>query len=391
MITRRVRSAVEGALALQPAVALLGPRQVGKTTLAHQIADDRPSIYLDLKSPSDRAKLQDAGAFLRANAERLVVLDEIHRAPDLFLELRGIIDDYRRKGMRAGKFLILGSASLDLLRQSGETLAGRIAYIDMGPFDALEAAGDQRTLDQLWIRGGFPESFLSPTDAASLAWRGYLIRTYLEREVALFGPRIPSETLRRLWTMLAHNQGALLNASQISASLSVSAQTVTRYIDLLCDLLLVRRLTPVHPNVGKRLVKSPKVYVRDSGLLHELLGIGNYNVLAGHPIRGASWEGFVVENLIGVLKGRTIPGFYRTSAGAEIDLVLERPNRGPLAIEIKSGAVPTIGKGFHIAVADLKPAASFVVYAGEDRYPLGSGIEAIGLRELMALLDADEV
>lgn len=391
MISRRVLKSVEEALALQPAVALLGPRQVGKTTLARQIADSRPSIYLDLESPPDRAKLQDAGSFLRANSERLVVLDEIHRAPGLFLELRGVIDDYRRQGMRAGKFLILGSASLDLLRQSGETLAGRIAYIDMGPFDALETAGDQRSLDRLWIRGGFPESFLSPSDAASLAWRGDLIRTYLEREVALFGPRIPSETLRRLWTMLAHNQAALLNASQISASLSVSSQTVTRYIDLLCDLLLVRRLTPIHPNVGKRLVKAPKVYVRDSGLLHELLGIGDYNALAGHPIRGASWEGFVIENLIAVLRGRTIPGFYRTAAGAEIDLILERPSRGPIAIEIKSGAVPSVAKGFHMAIADLKPAASFVVYAGEERYPIGAGIEAIGLRELMTLLDADKV
>lgn len=391
MISRRVLKSVEEALALQPAVALLGPRQVGKTTLARQIADSGPSIYLDLESPPDRAKLQDAGSFLRANAERLVVLDEIHRAPGLFLELRGVIDDYRRQGMRAGKFLILGSASLDLLRQSGETLAGRIAYIDMGPFDALEAAGDQRSLDRLWIRGGFPESFLSPSDAASLAWRGDLIRTYLEREVALFGPRIPSETLRRLWTMLAHNQGALLNASQIAASLSVSAQTVTRYIDLLRDLLLVRRLTPIHPNVGKRLVKAPKVYVRDSGLLHELLGIGDYNALAGHPIRGASWEGFVIENLIAVLRGRTIPGFYRTAAGAEIDLILERPSRGPIAIEIKSGAVPSVTKGFHMAIADLKPAASFVVYAGEERYPIGAGIEAISLRELMTLLDADKV
>ncbi len=391
MISRRVLKSVEEALALQPAVALLGPRQVGKTTLARQIADSRPSIYLDLEAPPDRAKLQDAGSFLRANSDRLVVLDEIHRAPGLFLELRGVIDDYRRQGMRTGKFLILGSASLDLLRQSGETLAGRIAYIVMGPFDALETAGDPRSLVRLWIRGGFPASFLSPSDAASLAWRGDLIRTYLEREVALFGPRIPSETLRRLWTMLAHNQGALLNASQIAASLSVSAQTVTRYIDLLCDLLLVRRLTPIHPNVGKRLVKAPKVYVRDSGLLHELLGIGDYNALAGHPIRGASWEGFVIENLIAVLRGRTIPGFYRTAAGAEIDLILERPNRGPIAIEIKSGAVPSVAKGFHMAIADLKPAASFVVYAGEERYPIGAGIEAIGLRDLMTLLVADKV
>lgn len=391
ILRRRILSAVEDALALQPAVALLGPRQVGKTTLARQIGERRPSVYLDLEAPADRAKLQDAGAFLRANAERLVVLDEIHRAPGLFPELRGIIDDYRRQGMRAGKFLILGSASLDLLRQSGETLAGRIAYIDMRPFDVLEVAGDRKDVDRLWIRGGFPESFLATNDAASLSWRSDLIRTYLEREVALFGPRIPSETLRRLWTMLAHNQGALLNASQISASLGVSAQTVTRYIDLLCDLLLVRRLTPLHANVGKRLVKAPKVYVRDSGLLHELLGLGDYNALAGHPVKGASWEGFAIENLTGVLKERAIPGFYRTAAGAEIDLVLERPSRGLIAIEIKSSGAPTIAKGFHMACADLKPVARFLVYPGDERFSLGSGIEAIGLRELMSLLANDEV
>lgn len=391
ILRRRILSAVEDALALQPAVALLGPRQVGKTTLARQIAERRPSVYLDLEAPADRAKLQDAGAFLRANAERLVVLDEIHRAPGLFPELRGIIDDYRRQGMRASKFLILGSASLDLLRQSGETLAGRIAYIDMRPFDVLEVAGDRKDVDRLWIRGGFPESFLATNDAASLSWRSDLIRTYLEREVALFGPRIPSETLRRLWTMLAHNQGALLNASQISASLGVSAQTVTRYIDLLCDLLLVRRLTPLHANVGKRLVKAPKVYVRDSGLLHELLGLGDYNALAGHPVKGASWEGFAIENLTGVLKERAIPGFYRTAAGAEIDLVLERPSRGLIAIEIKSSGAPTVAKGFHMACADLKPAARFLVYPGDERFSLGSGIEAIGLRELMTLLANDEV
>ena len=367
------------------------PRQVGKTTLARQIAEGRPSVYLDLEAPADRAKLQDAGAFLRANAERLVVLDEIQRAPGLFPELRGIIDDYRRQGMRAGKFLILGSASLDLLRQSGETLAGRIAYIDMRPFDVLEVAGDRKDVDRLWIRGGFPESFLATSDASSVSWRSDLIRTYLERDVALFGPRIPSETLRRLWTMLAHNQGALLNASQISASLGISAQTVTRYIDLLCDLLLVRRLTPLHANVGKRLVKAPKVYVRDSGLLHELLGLGDYNALAGHPVRGASWEGFAIENLTGVLKERAIPGFYRTAAGAEIDLVLERPSRGLIAIEIKLGGAPTVAKGFHMACADLKPAARFLVYPGDERFSLGSGIEAIGLRELMTLLANEEV
>ena len=386
MIIRRIVSAVEDALTRQPAVALLGPRQVGKTTLAHAVAQTRPSVYLDLESPVDRAKLQDADSFLRANSDRLVVLDEIHRAPGLFPHLRGLIDDYRRRGMRSGKFLILGSASLDLLRQSGETLAGRIAYIEMEPFDALEVGNDRARFDRLWVRGGFPESFLAADDATSLAWRDDLIRTYLEREVAMFGPRVPAETLRRLWTMLAHNQGALLNASQIAAALGVSAQTVTRYIDLLCDLMLVRRLTPVHPNVGKRLVKTPKVYVRDCGLLHALLGLGDYNALAGHPVKGASFEGFAIENILGVATKTMTPGFYRTAAGAEMDLVLERPSGAPIAVEIKATAAPALGKGFHAAREDLAPAASFVVHAGEDRYPLRHGVEGIGLRQFMALL-----
>jgi predicted AAA+ superfamily ATPase len=394
MIPRRALVSVQRALARQAAVALLGPRQVGKTTLALAIGETTPSLYLDLQSPDDRAKLSDPSLFLSAYADRLVILDEIHRAPELFQTLRGLIDEGRRRGRRTGRFLILGSASMDLLRQSGESLAGRIAYVEMGPLDVLEVAQnqpDQNTGDQdrLWVRGGFPESFLAEDNAGSLAWRRDFIRTYLERDVPQFGPRIPAETLSRLWTMLAHSQGSLLNASRLATSLSVSAPTVSRYVDLLVDLLLVRRLSPLHGNLGKRLVKSPKLYIRDSGLTHALLGIGDHNSLFGHPVLGASWEGFVIENLLAAAPDNSQPGFYRTAAGAEIDLILDIPGHGRWAIEIKRGLTGQPGRGFHSACEDLQPSRRFVVNGGQDRYPLAPALEAISVarlaRELAAL------
>lgn len=385
MIPRSVRSKIEAALAHQAAVALIGPRQVGKTTLAHEIAATRPSIYLDLEATADRDKLADPVLFLGKQTDKLVVLDEIHRVPALFEALRGIIDAGRRAGIRTGRFLILGSAAIDLLRQSGETLAGRIAYVDIAPLTAVEV--EPTDLTRLWLRGGFPDSFLSATDGDSLDLRESFIRTYLERDVPMFGPRIPAETLRRLWTMLAHNQGTLLNASRLASGLSISAPTVTSYIDLLVDLLLVRRLPPFHANVGKRLVKSPKTYVRDSGLTHALLNIETYEDLLGHPVSGPSWEGFVIENLIAAASGRTLASFYRTAAGAEIDLLLELGGqRGTWAVEIKSGLSAKPQRGFYQALEDVQPARAFVVHAGEDSYPISDDIEAIGLRELAGLL-----
>jgi uncharacterized protein len=388
MLPRKALFSVQQALKRQAAVALIGPRQVGKTTLAHAIADTMPSLYLDLESLEDRNKLTEPALFLNLYEDRLVILDEIHRVPELFQSLRGLIDQGRRKGYRTGRFLILGSASMDLLRQSGESLAGRIAYIDMGPFDVREVEQNQQALMMLWLRGGFPESFLADDDRQSLAWRRDFIRTYLEREIPQFGPRIPAQTLERLWTMLAHNQGALLNASNLAASLAVSAQTVTRYIDLLVDLLLVRRLEPFHANVQKRLVKSPKTYVRDSGLVHALLGIPQHNALAGHPVVGMSWEGFVIENLIAAAPQGTRANFYRTAAGAEIDLILELPDGSRWAIEIKRGLSPSLERGFHQARLDLKPARSFVIYPGETRYPLTEEVEAISLFEITQMLEA---
>jgi len=387
MIRRRVYQTVLDALGRQAAVALIGPRQAGKTTLAHEIAEKSDAVYLDLEARSARDKLADPALFLKDYEDRLVILDEIHRLPEVFQELRGLIDQGRRRGKRTGRFLILGSASMDLLRQSGESLAGRIEYVELNPLDVLEPLPDADAMTALWVRGGFPDSFLAASDADSLTFRRNFIRTYLERDVPQFGHRIPAETLERLWTMLAHSQGTLLNASKLASGLSITAPTVTSYIGLLADLLLVRRLPPFRANTGKRLVKSPKTYVRDSGLVHALLGIEDHNALAGHPVVGASWEGFVIENLLAVAPPRTMASFYRTAAGAEIDLVLELPGKhGLWAIEIKRGLSASPGKGFHNAREDLKPKRSFVVYSGEERHPAAKGVEAIGLREMASLL-----
>jgi predicted AAA+ superfamily ATPase len=385
MIYRLALELVTKGLDRQAAVALIGPRQVGKTTLAHAIMQTRPAIYLDLESQKDRVKLADPELFLTANEDVLVVLDEIHRMPELFQVLRGLIDEGRRKNKRNGRFLILGSAAIDLLKQSGESLAGRIEYVNLTPLNILEV----KNSDDLWLRGGFPDSLLAKSDDDSFNNRQNFIRTYLERDIPQFGPRIPAKTLENLWTMLAHNQGTLLNASKLASSLSVSAPSVTGYINLLVDLLLVRRLEPYHANLGKRLVKSPKTYVRDSGLLHALLGIEDYNELAGHPVIGSSWEGFVIENLISVCPDRVKASFYRTIAGAEIDLLLELGgNHGTWAIEIKRSLSPKLEKGFHLAIEDIKPTRSFVVYAGKDRYPLAKNIEAISLYELATMLNS---
>jgi len=384
MIDRAILPAVRDALGRQAAVALLGPRQVGKTTLALEIARQSNAVYLDLQKTSDRARLNDPAAYLSQVEDRLVILDEVHRTPDLFPVLRGVIDEGRRRGHRTGRFLILGSASTELLRQSGESLAGRISYLDMGPVHAGEVdPGDD---ERLWVRGGFPDSFLARTGTESMEWRQDLIRTYLERDIPQFGPRIPAETLRRFWTMLAHSQGGVHNAAKLGAGLEISGQTVSRYTDLLVDLFLVRRLASYHVNVGKRLVKSPKVYIRDSGLLHALLGIRDRDGLLGHPAVGGSWEGFVMESLLAVAPIGTVPGYYRTSGGAEVDLVLEFPGGSRWAVEIKRSADAVPSRGFHEASRDLEVEWGWIVHSGSGRHPLAKGIESIGLRELMAEL-----
>ena len=386
MIARQKSRLVRARLDQFPAVALLGPRQVGKTTLAELVAEGRASVYLDLEDPADREKLTDAALYLSGHEDKLVILDEVQRVPELFQTLRGLIDKGRRRAIRAGRFLLLGSASIDLLRQSGESLAGRIAYVELEPLNVLEVDGDAR--EKLWIRGGFPDSFLAEGDQAGAVWRENFVRTYLERDIPQLGPRVPAETLRRFWTMLAHLQGGTLNAAQLARGLAVDGKTVARYLDLLVDLLLVRRLSPFHVNVGKRLVKSPKVYVRDSGIVHALLGLDDRDAVLGHPVAGGSWEGFVLENLLGAAPQRVTPWFYRTAAGAEIDLVLEMPGGTLWAVEIKRGLAPKLDKGFHHAREDLEPERSFVVYSGDARYPKGEGVEVIGLGELASILVA---
>jgi predicted AAA+ superfamily ATPase len=367
-----------------PAVALLGPRQVGKTTLALQLAATTPSLYLDLEASADLARVSEPSLFLQRHADKLVILDEVQRLPGLFAELRGLIDAGRRQGQANGRFLLLGSASVELIRQSSESLAGRIAFLELGGLHPLELGAD--ALDKLWIRGGFPGSTLAATDGDSAEWRRQFIRTYLERDIPQLGPRLPAETLRRFWTMLAHGQGSLLNAAELGRSLGVDGKTVGRYLDLLVDLLLVRRLPPLLANVGKRLVRSPKVLVRDSGLVHTLLGLGDADAVLGHPVAGASWEGFVIETLLAVAPQGCQGWFYRTAAGAEIDLVLEWSPQRRWAIEVKRSLSPRLGKGFHQARADLQPERTFVVTPSATGYPLADGVEVMGLAELAAVL-----
>jgi uncharacterized protein len=387
MIPRSVEPVVRQRLREQPAVVLLGPRQVGKTTLARRIADERgaAAIYLDLERPADLRRLDDADAYLRGQAGKMVVIDEIHRAPGLFAVLRGVIDERRRAGQRKGQFLLLGSASIDLMRQASESLAGRIAYLDIAPFSVSEAAAAGHGINVAWVRGGFPESLLAKDDAASLRWRLDFVRSYLERDVPMFAPRMPAQTIGRLWTMLANGQGSLLKQARLASSLGVSAPAVGRYIDLLIDLQLVRRLPPWSSNLGKRLVRSPKIYVRDSGVQHALLELETWNDIVGHPVVGASWEGFVIENLASSA-GRWTPYFYRTEDGAEIDLLLTRAGRPDIAVEVKRASAPDTAKGFRLATNDLKVKKRYLVYPGSERYPMGDGVIATPLAELLSEL-----
>ena len=386
MIKRRAQTELLRLLEQFPAVAILGPRQIGKTTLAQQIAArTKPSpVYLDLEDPIDLAKLDDPGQYLQTHTDRLIILDEIQRTPGLFQVLRGVIDRRRRAGQQAGQFLMLGSASRDLLKQSSESLAGRIAYKELTGLTVSEInRTDQETL---WLRGGFPDSVLARDDRASMRWRMNFISTYLERDVPQLGPRIPAVTLRRLWTMLAHSQGEQVNLSKLAGGLGVSVPTVTRYIELLEDLLLVRTLRPWAGNIKKRLVKAPKVYIRDSGITHALLHLTTRDDVLGHPVAGASWEGFALENILSVLPEGATPWFYRTAAGAEIDLVIERGVRQRVAIEIKRSLAPSVSKGFHVGCEDITATRRYIVYPGTEQYPVSNGVIMMPLVDMMTEL-----
>jgi predicted AAA+ superfamily ATPase len=386
MIIRQAQAEIARLLEEFPAVGVIGPRQVGKTTLAEEIAAsiNPVPIYLDLERPSEAARLNEPEEYFELHKGKLIILDEIQRVPELFEILRGVIDRRRREGLRTGQFLILGSASLDLLKQSSESLAGRIAYKELSGLTVAEIDNKvPKDLERLWLRGGFPDSYLAKNDEASLRWRLNFISTYLERDIPQFGPRIPATTLRLLWTMLAHSQGGQLNIAQLGANLDVSAPTAKRYVELLEDLLLIRSLRPWSGNVGKRLVKAPKVYIRDSGLTHALLNLTTFNDLLGHPVVGASWEGFVIENLLPCLPVGVTPWFYRTSAGAEIDLVIEKNSKERYAIEIKRSQAPSVSKGFHLGCEDIKATKRFIVYPGKERFPVSKEITAIPIMDMM--------
>ncbi|MEM1159373.1 MAG: ATP-binding protein [Pseudomonadota bacterium] len=388
MIRRQLMPNLQSRLSETPAVALLGPRQAGKTTLALDLAESGAfpgAVYVDLESEAGQARMADAEAYLAPLQDRLVILDEIQRMPGVFQSLRGLIDRGRRAGKGQGRFLLLGSASMDLMRQSSESLAGRISYMELGPFGPSEVDDP----DCLWLRGGFPDSYLAPSDAASLRWRRDMIRTYLERDIPQLGPRIPAETLRRFWTMLAHVQGGLLNASTLARGLGVTGKTVASYLDLLVDLLLVRRLPPWSGNSGKRLTKAPKVYVRDSGLVHALLGLETLDDLLGHPVAGGSWEGHVIESLLTAAPDGTAATFYRSSGGAECDLVLELPGQSEVwAIEIKRSLAPRPSRGFWNAAEDVGATRRMLVYPGNESWTGHNGVEVAPTTDVARNLSA---
>ena len=383
--TRAMRAVLVDHLGYFSAVALLGPRQCGKTTLARSLVDERPelAIYLDLERSEDLALLTDASVFLRTQRNKLVVIDEVQRAPELFTALRVEIDERRRGGQKAGHFLLLGSASQALLTQSSESLAGRIAYLELTPFRLDELSVIQR--EKLWLRGGFPDSLLAPSTRLSHAWRRAYLTQVIERDVAFFAPRLPGPSLRKLWAMLAADQGGLVNAAKLAQNLGVSGQSITRYLALLTELLHLRALPPWHGNIGKRLTKSPKYYIRDSGLLHALLDIQDEEQLLRHPVIGHSFEGFIIEQICNQLGPEWRYSFYRTQNGAEIDLIAER-GENVLAVEIKRASKPTPSSGFYSGATDIGATRRLIVHAGERAWDLDERTRAVPVSALVEVL-----
>jgi len=377
-LARQLRAAVDDHLAAFPAVAVLGPRQCGKSTLAKDLIRDRQqSIYLDLERPSDLRKLADPELFFDAHREELICLDEIQRVPELFTVLRSVIDSR----YRPGQFLILGSASRDLIRQSSETLAGRIAHLELTPFLWSEVETVPYQLNTYFVRGGFPRSLLARSDEASFDWRVHFVRTFLERDIPLLGIRIPSTTIERTWKMCAHYHGQLLNLSRLGEALGVRHPTVRSYIDLLSQTFMLRLLPPLHVNLKKRLVKSPKIYLRDTGILHALLEVTTFDDLLGHPVVGASWEGLVIENVLAA-RPAWRGSFYRTAKGAELDLVLERGQQR-IAIECKMSSAPKVTQGFWNALEDLGIGEAWIIAPVKESYPLGKGVTVMSLSEFL--------
>lgn len=379
MIRRNISGVLVKRLAQVPAVALIGSRQVGKTTLARSLEINKPTHYLDLERPSDAAKLGDPELYLSKFGGHLVILDEIQRAPELFPILRSLIDERRRGGERSAHFLLLGSASPELLQQTSETLAGRISYLEMNPFNLTELPSEPNVMDRHWFRGGYPDSYLSSDDSAAVQWCEDFIQSYVERYLPQLGVTAAPLQLRRLCSMLAHQQGSVLNLSQLGNSLGIDGKTVRYYIDLLEGLFILRRLPAWSRNAGKRLVKAPKVYLRDTGVLHTLAGLHSLEQVLGHPLCGYSWEGYCVEQILNRLAAGTAVSHYRTHAGAEVDLVVETPAGMTLAVEIKRTLSPKLTPGFRESLATLNATKGYFLIPEGDTYPLAENVEAMSL------------
>ena len=380
-INRIIQDTVIERIKSSPAVAIIGPRQCGKSTLARFVLEKFPqSVFIDLELPSDVQKLNEPEVFFNYHHDKLVCIDEIQRMPHLFPVMRSMID--RRE--RNGQFLLLGSVSRDLVSTSSESLAGRISYIELTPF--LMGEFGQDTSRQfpfgLWVRGGFPRSVLASTDQDSFIWRNDFIRTFLERDIPRVSPGIPASQVGRLWQMCAHYHGQMLNYSRIGSALGVSDNTVRNYLHILEGSFLVRLLHPYFTNIKKRLVKSPKLYLRDSGLLHALLGIESADSLLGHPVFGHSWEGFIIDNIIARLAPAVMPFYYRTAKGDEIDLVLEKGRRR-IVIECKAGPSPVLTKGFYTCVEDIRTDHSWIVCPVDEPYPAGETVTVSPLEGLL--------
>ena len=383
MFRRNAISLISAALKRSPAVAVLGPRQVGKTTLAKQLAGtvSREFVYLDLQDERDRARIADPNVFFKTHKDALIVLDEVQYTPGIFRHLRPEIDRDRSKG----RFLLLGSASFSLLKQSAESLAGRLATVDLGGLLVQEIEPDFARQQQLWLRGGFPESFTAASDEESFEWRLDFMRLLLERDLPQFGVQVAALTLQRFWRMVANTHGLLANMSQLASSMGISVPTVGRYLDLLEAARMLRRLQPMYINLNKRLVKTPKTYLRDSGLLHALLGIQGMDGLMSHPVMGYSWEGYVLEHICQLAPRGAEVMFYRTAAGAEMDVVVQAGSR-TTCFEIKSSSAPKVTQGFHNAVQDLKPTRTYIVAQVENRYAFAERIEVIPLTDIARAL-----
>ena len=384
MIKRKLLSNLEKSFKFSPIIGLLGSRQVGKTTLAKELQKKfKNSIYIDLELPSDLNKLNDAEFYLGQNLDKLIIIDEIQRKKELFPILRALVDVNRKPGM----FLLLGSSSPDLIRQSSESLAGRIVYHELSPFLLSEIATNQKNEKKLWLRGGYPESFLASENDFSTLWRNSFIQTYLERDIPQLGFQVPAMQLRKFWTMLAHNHGQIWNASKIGNAMGVSSPTAKNYLEILNETFIIRNLPPYYKNIKKRLIKSPKIYIRDSGILHTLLNIKTFDDLLGHPIAGYSWEGFIIEQIINNFQDKYEPNFYRTNAGAELDLVLTRPNEDPIGIEIKLSLTPKLGKSFWNSFNDVECKKGYVIYPGDEVYKISEEVTVCPLNYLFESLE----